>query len=97
MKTPPKVANGKNSTEFWVVAAFFADLLAKRFNLYDWVSPEQMTSVAEQIGEITRQLKVETNTESIAIYVLAGIYVGGRILLKWQKNSIDAKAASIQE
>lgn len=80
MKT--KLVSGAKSTEFWIVAAFVADLFAQRFGLYSAFSADQVADVASQVKEIADQLRGETGSDSSLVYMLGAIYVAGRTLLK---------------
>jgi hypothetical protein len=79
-----KPTSGAKSTEFWVVAAFLGDLIFQRFGVYEYLGPDQVMTAAEQVGQIASQLRAETGADSALVYLLAGLYVGGRILLKWR-------------
>lgn len=82
--------SGFKSTELWVTVA----LIAKSFGM-DWLTSEQLISAQEQIqsaGEqvldIAKELHGISNTDnSVYIYIIAGIYVGGRTLLKWRQSN----------
>ena len=79
-----KQTPGRKSTEFYVTAAFILDLILQRLGIYERITPEQVMSTADQVGQIASQLRGETGADSALVYLLAGLYVGGRVLLKWR-------------
>lgn len=77
-----KPEKGVKSTEFWVVAGFLADLFFQRIGLYDYISLEQLSDVTAQVQAIAEQLKGDTGSDSIMVYLLGIVFVAGRTYLK---------------
>ncbi len=77
-----KLSAGAKSTEFWLVLFFVLDFLMQRFGVYSSLSPEQIADAAGQVQKIAEQLRGQTGNQTDLVYLLGGLYVGGRTLVK---------------
>lgn len=74
--------DGYKTTEFWVVIAFFLEKLG----LDSYVSPEQVQTTVQQVERLTDEIGVivtnQGNGDSFWIYMIAVVYVSGRMGIK---------------